>query len=260
MIAAASAFDALAAGYDDRFTRTTLGDRMRRAVWRRIDPFIRPGIRVLDVGCGTGVDAVHAAALGARVLGVDASPAMVEQCRAAIAAAGVGEHASARVADAERLDSLGDVGRFDIVVSDFGVLNCTPALERVAAGLGALTRPGARAFLCVMGPLVPWEWVWFLARGDLRSAFRRLRPGGARWRGVRIVYPPLRRIRTAFGADFRVVRTAAIGALLPPPFAESWAARHPSLVGLLDRTERRLERVPPLPILADHRLVELIRR
>jgi hypothetical protein len=55
-------------------------------------------------------------------------------------------------------------------------------------------------------------------------------------------------------------RVAALGALLPPPYAEAWAARHPKLVEKLDRWERRWETVPPLPWLADHYLMELERR
>jgi hypothetical protein len=56
-----------------------------------------------------------------------------------------------------------------------------------------------------------------------------------------------------------VRRVAALGALLPPPYTESWAGRHPGLVERLDRWERRLEAMPPLPWLADHYLMELER-
>jgi len=57
----------------------------------------------------------------------------------------------------------------------------------------------------------------------------------------------------------RVRRVAALGALLPPSYAESWAGRHPRLIARLDLWERRLETVPPLPWLADHYLMELER-
>jgi hypothetical protein len=110
-----------------------------------------------------------------------------------------------------------------------------------------------------MGPLVPWEWVWHLALGQPGKAFRRLRPGGARWRGLHVRYPTPGAVARAFAAC-RVVRTSAIGALLPPPFAERWAQRHPRLVAGLGRWERRLEAMPPLPWLADHYLLEMVAR
>jgi trans-aconitate methyltransferase len=42
----------------------------------------RPGERVLDIGCGTGQLTAEIAKTGARVLGMDSAPAMVEQARA----------------------------------------------------------------------------------------------------------------------------------------------------------------------------------
>jgi hypothetical protein len=150
-------------------------------------------------------------------------------------------------------------GRFDGALADFGVLNCVEDLGGVARALSGLLRPGAMLVACVMGPLAPWEWGWFLARGRPREAFRRLAPGGARWRGMRVRYPGPGRLGRVFAPGFRVRRTAALGALVPPGFAAGWAARHPRLVDRLERWERRLETVPPLPRLADHTLIELER-
>ena len=115
------------------------------------------------------------------------------------------------------------------------------------------------AVLCVMGPVVPWEWLWFLARGEPAKAFRRLRPGGVAWRGLSIRYPSARRLRRAFSPGFRYLRAGALGALVPPPYSEPWAARHPRLLAFLDRWERRLETWAPLPSLADHYVLELER-
>lgn len=52
---------------------------------------LRSGERLLDLGCGTGRLARLAAGQGARVIGVDAAPAMLRVARARLAAAGVAE-------------------------------------------------------------------------------------------------------------------------------------------------------------------------
>ena len=50
-----------------------------------------------------------------------------------------------------------------------------------------------------------------------------------------------------------------VGTLVPPPYAEAWARRHPKLLAWLDRWERRMEAFPGLAWLADHYLLELER-
>ncbi|MEE8523805.1 MAG: class I SAM-dependent methyltransferase [Thermoanaerobaculia bacterium] len=251
-----SAFDALAADYDASFSSGVLGSRLRGAVWRRLDAVFATGDRVLDLGCGTGEDAVHLARRGVEVVAVDRSPEMVAAARAKIEDAGLGSKIEVRRAAIEALE-VGE-GSFDGVVSNFGALNCVDDLGTVAEAVASAVRPRGRAVLCVMGPLVPWEWLWFLLRGQPRSAFRRLRRGGVSWRGITVRYPSIRELRRAF-ADFRLDRAAAVGALLPPSYAEAWAAAHPRLIGAFDRCERRLETCFPLPWLADHYLVELER-
>jgi SAM-dependent methyltransferase len=76
---------------------------------------VRPGVRVLDVGCGTGVVAITAACLGARATGVDLTPQLLNRARdnAVIALVEV----DWREADAEQLP-FGD-DQFDVVLSQF---------------------------------------------------------------------------------------------------------------------------------------------
>ena len=59
MNAHAAPFDGLAADYDRSFTASAIGQRMRAAVWRRMDAAFGPGDHVLELNCGTGEDAVY---------------------------------------------------------------------------------------------------------------------------------------------------------------------------------------------------------
>jgi SAM-dependent methyltransferase len=292
--AGTAAFDELAAGYDEGFTATAIGTLMREAVWRRLDACFAAGDRVLELNCGTGEDAVHLARRGVRVLATDASAAMLALARTKVEGAGLGGAVEVRRLAIEELPALqpqaaapadrdrpGDPGSpggpgspgnhgdpgdpgdwqppFDGALSNFGGLNCVADLRAAAAGLAACLRPGAVAVVCVMGPLVPWEWAWFLGHGQPARALRRLRPGGAHWRGLTIRYPTIGRVRRALAPAFRLRRAAAVGALLPPSYAERWAARHSGLLRRLARWERRIETWPPFPWLADHFLLELVR-
>jgi SAM-dependent methyltransferase len=269
--AAALPFDDLAAGYDDAFTHSAIGTLLRRPLQRRLLAAFATGERVLELACGTGEDAVHLGRHGVRVLATDASPGMVAAAKRKVEAAGLQDLVEVRQLALEELPRLGGQGPaplaplaggppFDGAFSSFGGFNCIADPRGPARDLAALVRPGARVLLCVMGPLVPWEWGWFLLRGRPGKALRRLRPGGAAWRGMVIRYPTIDAMRRAFEPEFQARRTAAIGVLLPPSYAEPWAARHPRLLARLDRWERRWETLPPLPWLADHYLLELERR
>lgn len=269
-----SPFDTMAADYDRQFTETLIGGAMRRAVWRRLDAAFAPGQCVLELNCGTGEDAVYLGRRGVRVLATDVSIEMLDITREKVARAGLVEIVQVEQLDLRKLrnEDRGPQPRlpsilspqpsallFDGVVSNFGGLNCVADLAGVAAGLAQLVRPGGRALLCVMGPLAPWEWGWYLARGQPQKAFRRLRRGGTPWRGLTIRYPSIGALRCAFAPGWRLARVGAVGALLPPSYAEGLARRYPRLLAHLDRWERAIEALPPLPWLADHYLAEFVR-
>lgn len=253
-----TAFDALARSYDTVFTNSVLGRRYREATWRWLDAAFEAGQQVLEIGCGTGEDAIHLARRGVRVVATDPSPAMIDATRAKSEAAGVNHLVTALQTDAEHIHDL--VGKFDGAFSSFGALNLVPQLQTVADRLAERLRPRARLVLGIMGPLVPWEWAWFLLHGQPAKAFRRLRRGGVRWHELTVRYPTPGTTRRVFGGKFRYLRAGALGALVPPPYAEEWARRHPRLTGTLDRWERTVESVPPLPWLADHYQMEFVRR
>ena len=77
---------------------------------------VRPGQRVLDVACGTGVVSVTAARLGARVTGLDLTPELLDRARENARIAGV--EVDWHEGDVEKLP-FGDAA-FDIVLSEFG--------------------------------------------------------------------------------------------------------------------------------------------
>lgn len=247
-------FDALAAEYDDAFTRSAVGGVMRAAVWNVIDPLFQPAAEVLEMSCGTGEDALHLARRGLRVLATDISTGMLAQAAAKARHFSVADRVRTQRLDLNADDwALDSSGAFDGALSNFGGFNCVADLPAAAAKLARLLKPGAALALCVMGPWVPWEWGWYLLEGKPRKAFRRL-PGVTEWRGIKIFYPSLRALRRALAAHFDFQSATAVGGLVPPSYAEPWAQRHPNALARLNRWERRFEQSAPLVALADHYL------
>ncbi len=110
---------------------------------------IRPGLKVLDLGCGDGTTALPAAKLGAEVLGVDIACNLVEAGNKRAQ-----DHALTNLkfqeGDASNLQGLPD-GEFDLVVSIFGAMFAPKPFE-VAKEMVRVTKPGGRI---VMGNWIP---------------------------------------------------------------------------------------------------------
>jgi len=104
--------------------------------------------RVVDLGCGTGENALFLASRGIDVVGVDAAPTAIERARAKAASRGLA--ATFLVGDALDLASLdGQLGgAFDAVI-DCGLFHTFANEERpvYARGLAAVLRPGGRYFM-----------------------------------------------------------------------------------------------------------------
>jgi SAM-dependent methyltransferase len=110
---------------------------MHIALVERLAP--QAGERWLDLACGTGDVAFHAARSGAIVTGSDLSPTLIETAQRR--ARELGLDVTLEVADCQALP-YGDAS-FDVVSSSVGVI-FAPDHARVAAELGRVCRPGGR--------------------------------------------------------------------------------------------------------------------
>ena len=98
---------------------------------------VKPGTRLLDVGCGAGQLALIAARAGAQVTGCDIAVNWLEKARTRAAAEGLDIQFDE--GDAESLPYAD--GQFDVVTSLIGAM-FAPRPERVAAELKRVCRPG----------------------------------------------------------------------------------------------------------------------
>lgn len=254
---AAQAFDAVASSFDARFGEWRSVAAQRRAVRSALLDAFPPGARVLELGGGTGEDALFLARQGRRVLLTDASPSMVAVANGKLRFQ-LGSRAV--VAPAERLESIVEEP-LDGAFSNFAGLNCVTDLTPVARGLARLVRPGAPVLIVLFGTLPPGEIVVQLARGSVRGAVRRLARGDvpARLGGREFVvrYHRARDVVRAFAPWFRPVGRRGIGVFVPPSAAEPWISGRPRLLSVLEALDRIVGR--PLAALGDHVLYQFER-
>lgn len=251
-----TAFDPLARQYDSGFTDTGVGRALREIVWSAAADSFRSSQRVLELGCGTGEDAVHLARMGIKVTATDASAEMIrvaqEKARRLTGIEPIELH---RVPMEGIASSLRDRS-FDGVFSNFGAINCVSDLPALASSLAGLLTPGAPLVWVIMGRRVPWEWLWYLMRGDTRKAFRRFQKQGVEWRGLKIFYPTPSQVTEAIRPYFKVRRVAPLGCVLPPSYAAAWLNRSPRMLAALTRLEQSAQRSTALAGWADHYILE----
>jgi SAM-dependent methyltransferase len=258
------AFDSVAADYDGPRGNNELIQEMRAEMWRWLDAQFAPGSRLIDIGCGTGLDAVRMANRGHQVLATDWSPAMVARTIDRAATAGLAGRIVTRVLGAQQLAAVPDASGFDGAYSNLGPLNCVPDLAPVAAECARLVRPGGKLVFTVIGRLCPWEWWHYGRRGRWRRIgvrfARGIVPVGMNGETIWTRYYLPRAFWRPFRADFALTHWRGLCLFAPPPYLTALRARHPRFHGALWRLDRRLAGWPLLRSVGDHFLIVMTRR
>jgi len=113
------------------------------------------GDDIIDVGCGTGEQAILFASRGYRVLGIDSAPLAIEKARAK--ASQRGSKAEFAVADALHLERLGR--RFDAAI-DSGLFHVFSDGQRATyvESLGAVLNPHGKYYMLCFSDKEPVDW------------------------------------------------------------------------------------------------------
>lgn len=249
-------FDDLAVRYDTDFTNTAVGQSLRRVVWSRLASVFRPSQRVLELGCGTGEDAIRLATQGVSVVAVDASPAMIAVAQEKARRYACLDHVEFRCMPMEDVGQAFCGQSFDGVFSNFGAVNCVRDLSSLAASLARLLPERGALVWVIMGRRVPWEWLWYLLRGDRNRAFRRYRRDGVEWRGLQVRYPVPAEVARLLGPCFSVTRVSPLGVVLPPTYAAGWLNDSPRLLSALTHLEALVHESTVLASWSDHYILE----
>jgi SAM-dependent methyltransferase len=258
------AFDSVAADYDGPRGNNELIQEMRQEMWRWLDATFPAPSRLVDLGCGTGLDAIRLARCGHQVLATDWSPAMVERTRARAREAGLAQAVEARTIGAHELERLGDAGLFDGAYSNLGALNCVPELGAVAAQCARLVRPGGALVFTVIGRLCPWEIAHYGVRGRFARAAIRFRRGAVpvamNGRTIWTHYYTPSQFYAPFAPGFERVHVRGLCLFAPPPYLGRVRARWPRAYSTLWSLDRRFAGWPALRTFGDHFLIVMRRR
>jgi ubiquinone/menaquinone biosynthesis C-methylase UbiE len=258
------AFDSVAADYDGPRGNNDLIKDMRGEMWRWLDATFSRGSRLIDLGCGTGLDAVRMAQLGHLVTATDWSPQMVSRTRDRADREHLTDRVQAIAVGAHELHRLQAAAAYDGAYSNLGPLNCVPDLAEVSRECARLLKPGGAMLFTEIGRICPWEiahylrrWRW--ARVKVRFA-RNVVPVGMNRHTIWTHYYGPREFYRAFKAHFTLEHYRGLCVFAPPPYLTWVRERQAAWHERLWRLDRRVAGYPVIRQLGDHFLMVMKKR
>lgn len=262
------AFDAIADQYDQTFTETLTGRQQRVQVHTHLQQLFQDADiqHVLEVNCGTGVDACWLVQQGKTVLATDISAQMIAAADRKRQRLPKQLQESLQLQQVSANELKPGEQKYDLLFSNFGGLNCLSPAEIAAFfdNAAQLLRPGGYLIMVIMGRFCWWESLYFSLKGSFYTAFRRLRrePTNAQLDNQTSIptwyYGP--KDLATKGTGFQHHALCPIGFWLPPSYLDPFFQRRPGLFRRLNKLEKKTEKWSWLAYASDHYYLSLKRK
>lgn len=258
-----SIFDGEAGVYDEIFTFSKIGWLQRRIVWQYLHAHVEitQSTRILELNCGTGIDAQFLAAQKATVLATDASMQMVEIAKArnsSITQNSV-QFQQMRIED---IQASKFSAKFDVIFSNFGGLNCLDrkALANLSTVIPLLLNDTGKFIAVLMPRFCLQESLYFLFKGEWSKVFRRAK-GQSIWSNsgnqqVKIHYHSPKSFSASFSNGLKEQAVIPVGVFIPPSYTEPFFRKHRYILHFLTQIERKFH-YKFAASFADHYLIDL---
>jgi ubiquinone/menaquinone biosynthesis C-methylase UbiE len=218
----------------------------------------KSNLRVLEINCGTGDDAIWLASMGHRVMATDISEAMVFAAKTKLLLNKI--NLPVQFVQSAFIDLSGVLQgeKFDLIFSNFSGLNCVKADELAILNnqFYQLLKPGGHMAAVIFGKYNWWETIYFLSKFKWSKAFRRWKkePSSSQLKeGIfqPVYYYSIRRFRRLLG-HLRMVEKRPVGLFIPPSYLEPVLQKNTRLFHFLEKAEMTAGGIASFSQLADH--------
>lgn len=255
-----SDFDIGAQRYDSHFSFSQIGKAQRERVYYFLEKELLSGkesLHVLELNCGTGEDAQYLTQKGHRLIATDISEGMIAQAQQKY-----GKHIDFEIQDITTITANTFSEPFDLIFSNFGGLNCLSPeqLQSFLVTAPHLLKASGSLCMVIMPQSCLWERVYFLAKANLKKAFRRSTKQAvlANVDGVNIAtwyYNPSE-LKKWGTPHFETKSVTPIGIAIPPSYLEPFFLNKKAILKFLQKAETYLTSSFWAPY-ADHFMIHL---
>lgn len=252
------AFDAIARDYDTYDNKNEILAWMRNVVHKVYVNTLKPGSKILELNCGTGIDALFFAHNNMQVYATDISPRMISIVNDKIKSSGAKNIIGAEALSFSEINKVNEAG-FDAVVSNFGGLNCINDFNKLSESLHSKLKPGGKFIVIVMNRYCPWEILYYILRLDFRNAFRRFKKTGvyADLSGEKVMtyYFSPSEFARQFSRHFIKEKIYTLGYFTPPPYLTGFYRRVKPLVKFWMMLDETFKGIFPISRFGDHFII-----
>jgi ubiquinone/menaquinone biosynthesis C-methylase UbiE len=248
----------IASSYDYMVDASIPAKTIREHFQCRILKSIKPGEHILEIGCGTGTDAILLAKNGIKVTATDISENMIEAAQSKVHNNGLSDLIETAVLDADNLVSLNG-GKYDGLISNFNAVNYVKDIESFSINSSSILKPNAKVFFVMLNKVCLWEVFYNLVKLKPVTAFKRLASREKDYKTKMHLYFP-RKVKKIFSKYFRIKNITGFGFLFPPDGLSTFHKKHEKFFGKIQSIENFLCSEYPFYNFCDHYLIEMERK
>jgi len=227
---------------------------MRQKFYDVVYSFVKPPADILELNCGTGIDAFHFANQGYNVNATDISDKMLTNA----ASKGSLKNLSFQKLNLLELNKINC--RYDLIVSNLGGLNCLDDLSQLSKDISGLLKSNGFFIASIMPQFCLWEFA-LIFKGEFKRALRRIKRnmvianvGGEK---IFVKYYSPKKIFGYFENDFHLTKTKGLRIFAPTQPAAHWYKEHPFITKYLDFIDDKIENLYLSSFIGDYYIAVL---
>jgi ubiquinone/menaquinone biosynthesis C-methylase UbiE len=237
------AFDSASEEYDYTISHNYINSWIRKRSINELRKITKTSDVLLEIGCGTGSEAIQISRNVKGVIATDISERMLDLLKRKVEAKRLDRKIIAARARASEISSVKDLlpeGRVRVAYSFNGALNCEPDIERVPGELSKIVREDGyflcsiRNTLCLSEALSHSIVLQFDKISTRKDQPIMVSVGGM---DIPSYYYPPTRFAQLFRPHFRVKKMVGLPAFLPPAYLSNYYLRTGSIRLILEKLE-----------------------